>query len=102
MHHWLVDSVSCAILLEDLAKLLRDPAAELGPKTLSLRQWGEAMAARAASGSVLDQTEFWNVCTSLPPPALPVRTACDGNDRRAETRAEERGVGKERGSTVRF
>ena len=74
IHHWLVDAVSCAILLEDLAKLLRDPQADLGPKTLSVRQWGQALVARAQSAQALDQMEFWTLCTELPPPDLPVRT----------------------------
>jgi non-ribosomal peptide synthase protein (TIGR01720 family) len=73
LHHWLVDAVSCAILLEDLARLLRDLAADLGPKTLSLRQWAEALTARAAGTAVLDQAEFWTLCTELPPPSLPLR-----------------------------
>ncbi|WP_029013117.1 type I polyketide synthase [Niveispirillum irakense] len=80
LHHWLVDAVSCALLLEDLARLLRDPAASLGAKTLSLRQWGQGLAAYADTAPVRDQMDYWALCTDLPPPALPERpgTASDG------------------------
>ncbi len=74
-HHWLVDAVSMMTLLEDLAKLVRDPAAELGPKTLSLRQWIEALARLAASPPVLDQLDAWALAAELPPPDLPASVA---------------------------
>jgi len=79
-HHWLVDAVSCVIVLEDLAKLLRDPEADLGAKTVSLRQWGAAIAARAQSSEVLDQFEFWTLCTELSPPVLPSHGSANGRE----------------------
>ncbi|CAJ4575512.1 polyketide synthase peptide synthetase fusion protein [Burkholderia pseudomallei] len=74
MHHWITDAVSCAILLDDLARLLRDPDAPLGPKTPSLRQWAQTLTERAASPDALAQLEYWTLSTSLPPPALPARS----------------------------
>ncbi|MUV23444.1 aminotransferase class III-fold pyridoxal phosphate-dependent enzyme [Burkholderia thailandensis] len=78
MHHWIADAVSCAILLDDLARLLRDPGAPLGPKTPSLRQWAQTLAERAASPDALAQLEYWTLSTSLPPPALPVKAGGGG------------------------
>ncbi|PCE30705.1 hybrid non-ribosomal peptide synthetase/type I polyketide synthase [Burkholderia ubonensis] len=85
MHHWIADAVSCAILLDDLARLLRDPDAPLGPKTPSLRQWAHTLAARAASPDALAQVEYWALSTGLPPPALPLQTGSGGTGAPAST-----------------
>jgi amino acid adenylation domain-containing protein/non-ribosomal peptide synthase protein (TIGR01720 family) len=63
IHHVAVDAVSWLILLNDLETCLRQFAEgnllDLGPKTMSYRQWQSALSAYAQAGSTLDQLSYW-------------------------------------------
>ncbi|HVI44681.1 MAG TPA: condensation domain-containing protein, partial [Chitinophaga sp.] len=69
VHHLAVDGVSWRILIEDLQLLLHSDdsrAAEetLGPKSSSLRQWYNALAAYPEDSRLLSQLDYWERAVS--------------------------------------
>ncbi|MEU9763662.1 amino acid adenylation domain-containing protein [Streptomyces sp. NPDC047987] len=64
VHHLVMDGVSWRILLDDLATAhtrIRDGhPADLGPKTTSVRQWADRLAAHTRTGGFDDQRPYWD------------------------------------------
>ena len=64
IHHLVVDSVSWWILLDDMEAaceaIERGATPRLPPKTCSVRQWGEALEAHAASNTLRAEIPFWS------------------------------------------
>ncbi len=75
-HHLVVDGVSWRILLEDLwttyAQLIAGRAAQLPPKTTSLREWAARLAEYARSGTLAEDITYWRETISAPFGRLPV------------------------------
>jgi amino acid adenylation domain-containing protein/non-ribosomal peptide synthase protein (TIGR01720 family) len=73
-HHLVVDGVSWRILLEDLQTALQQHEAgepiDLGPRSTSIRRWGEAASARAP-----EDDEVWSSATETRWPAPRAATA---------------------------
>ncbi|RQO73975.1 hypothetical protein DBR43_00780 [Pedobacter sp. KBW06] len=63
VHHLAVDGVSWRILLEDLSLMLAEPDAPalsvLGSKSISYRQWHQALQEYGKSGILQDQVPYW-------------------------------------------
>ncbi len=80
VHHLVVDGVSWRILLEDLAIAYRvargdaaaaDPAARLGAKTTSFREWALRLSEHAAAGGFDDELDYWGAIAKGADPELP-------------------------------
>lgn len=73
-HHLVIDAVSWRVLLDDFARvyeqLERGKEPILPAKTTSWREWGEKVAAHAASAAPLAETVYWT--WQKPPAPLPV------------------------------
>ncbi|HSX61738.1 MAG TPA: amino acid adenylation domain-containing protein, partial [Tahibacter sp.] len=82
-HHIVIDGVSWRVLLADLEQayrqLQRGAAIELAPKTSSFRQWGEALAAHARSGTLAQEKTWWLAQYAKPVAALPQDLPGAGN-----------------------
>ncbi|WP_433234976.1 amino acid adenylation domain-containing protein [Actinomadura nitritigenes] len=76
VHHLAVDTVSWAILLEDLTRayrrLARGEAADLGAKTDSIRRWADYLAELAADPETLAETGLWTSPEHIDAVPLPV------------------------------
>jgi amino acid adenylation domain-containing protein/non-ribosomal peptide synthase protein (TIGR01720 family) len=63
LHHLVVDAVSWRILREDLERACGQIEAgervDLGAKTTSFRQWGEALEAYASTDALRAEAEYW-------------------------------------------
>ncbi len=59
IHHLVVDGVSWRILIEDIERLLDNPAAALPPKTASCRDWQEALLYYARQKTVQEEAHYW-------------------------------------------
>ncbi|MFE7430523.1 amino acid adenylation domain-containing protein, partial [Streptomyces sp. NPDC057545] len=63
VHHLVMDGVSWRILLDDLAtahtRISDGHPADLGPKTTSVRQWADRLAAHTRDGGFDDQRSYW-------------------------------------------
>lgn len=76
VHHLVSDGISMHILLEDLRSGLlalqagREPG--LPAKTASVQAWADRLQRQARQDALLNEAEYWEVCTSIPPPELPV------------------------------
>ncbi|MFE7469461.1 condensation domain-containing protein, partial [Streptomyces sp. NPDC057499] len=95
-HHLLVDGVTWRILLDDLRTAYEQAAAggtpDLGPKTTSVRQWADTLAAHTADGGFDDQLGYWTSVLDGTDPALPRDLA----PRTADGRDDENTVGSVR------
>jgi amino acid adenylation domain-containing protein/non-ribosomal peptide synthase protein (TIGR01720 family) len=75
IHHLVVDVFSWRILLEDLQiglqQAAKDERIELGNKTTSYRQWGEALIQLANSEQLDADFDYWRQRAVIRPPRLP-------------------------------
>jgi amino acid adenylation domain-containing protein/non-ribosomal peptide synthase protein (TIGR01720 family) len=81
-HHLVIDGVSWRIVLEDLELGMRQQAAgqpiDLGPKTASIRQWGEAAVGRARAALAESDARYWAAQAQVP--------SADASELRADAR----------------
>ncbi|OWA08457.1 non-ribosomal peptide synthetase [Streptomyces sp. CS227] len=77
-HHLVVDGVSWRVLLADLETACRQLAAgqepDLGPKTTSVAQWADRLAAHVAAGGFDAQAAYWRTALEGATTELPVDT----------------------------
>ncbi|QNH16238.1 D-alanine--D-alanyl carrier protein ligase [Xanthomonas sp. SS] len=82
-HHVVIDGVSWRILLADLERAYRQvergEQIALAPKTTSLQQWGQALAAYAHSDALLAEREYWLSQCQQSIASLPSDRAGSGN-----------------------
>ncbi|MFF4097585.1 amino acid adenylation domain-containing protein, partial [Streptomyces sp. NPDC001834] len=74
-HHLVVDGVTWRILLDDLRSAYQQAAGgrtpDLGPKTTSVRQWADTLAAHTRDGGFDDQRPYWTSVLDGTDPELP-------------------------------
>ncbi|MEU3221479.1 condensation domain-containing protein, partial [Streptomyces sp. NPDC006971] len=89
-HHLVIDGVSLRILLEDLSTAYEQAAAghtpDLGPKTTSVRQWAQELAAHTARGGFDAQRAHWTSVTAQADHRLPLDNP-DGTNTVASARS---------------
>ena len=70
IHHLVVDVFSWRILVEDLQtalnQMLAGKAVDLGSKTSSFQQWGEALSEFTNSGNLGDDYDYWKSLVEIP------------------------------------
>ncbi|OUS25460.1 hypothetical protein A9Q99_21275 [Gammaproteobacteria bacterium 45_16_T64] len=83
IHHLLIDVVSWRILMDDinvgLANIANGKAIDLGIKTTSVQQWGDALVAFAKTDSVLEKAAYWRSFNDVQFAAIPTDNHCLDN-----------------------
>jgi non-ribosomal peptide synthase protein (TIGR01720 family) len=78
-HHLAVDTVSWAMLLEDLQAAYLQPAVALAPETAPFAAWSEALRSHAQSAAVMAEREYWSRPCYAAVPAMPMAQAAGAN-----------------------
>lgn len=78
VHHLVSDGVSMQILLEDIRQVLlalhAGQTPRLAARSTSVQSWAEHLHKEAHQTAINNQLEYWQICTSMPAPDLPVLT----------------------------
>lgn len=76
IHHLVSDGISMQILLQDLRSNLLELKAGRSPimpaKTASLQSWADHLKRQARQDALIEETEYWETCTSIPVPELAI------------------------------
>ncbi|OUR88831.1 hypothetical protein A9Q81_23000 [Gammaproteobacteria bacterium 42_54_T18] len=83
VHHLLIDVVSWRILMDDinvgLANIAVGKDIDLGLKTTSIQQWGNALLEYSKTDVVLDKLEYWRSLSNVGFTVLPKDNHCTEN-----------------------
>lgn len=75
VHHLVSDGISMQILLQDLHRALTDLHQGRSPgiqkHSCSVQDWAKHLLRQANQDVLLEQTEFWEICGSIPVPEIP-------------------------------
>jgi iturin family lipopeptide synthetase A len=92
-HHLVIDGVSWRVLLEDLERgyeqAERGQAVELGAKTASYREWGEALVAEAERGLGVAEEQYWTEVVRAEVTQIPAGGAGKGGGEERNARRVE-------------